>query len=123
MEMTVIFRMGISILRSFRVPLTQTTNEAGWIGHSRPHPRPHPRPFLHRPRFPKIVSSRWRCTVAARPWSLDVRFADEPEGLSRHVVAAGSQADGHTVSEISTGGMRRMRLGAALANLFQTLHS
>lgn len=42
-------------------------------------------------------------TVDARPWSLDVRFADEPEGLSRHVVAAGSPADGHTVSEVSTG--------------------
>ena len=42
-------------------------------------------------------------TVDARPWSLDVRFADEPEGLSRHVVAAGSPADGHTVSEISSG--------------------
>ena len=42
-------------------------------------------------------------TVDARPWSLDVRFADEPEGLNRHVVAAGSPADGHTVAEISTG--------------------
>lgn len=42
-------------------------------------------------------------TVQARPWSIDVRFADEPEGLHRHVVAAGSPADGHTVSEISTG--------------------
>lgn len=42
-------------------------------------------------------------TIQARPWSIDVRFADEPEGLHRHVVAAGSPADGHTVSEISTG--------------------
>ncbi|HEX7835806.1 MAG TPA: cation:proton antiporter, partial [Pseudolysinimonas sp.] len=42
-------------------------------------------------------------TVEPRPWSIDVRFADEPEGLRRHVVAAGSPADGHTVSEISTG--------------------
>ncbi|MEO5919834.1 MAG: cation:proton antiporter [Pseudolysinimonas sp.] len=42
-------------------------------------------------------------TVEARPWSIDVRFADEPHGLRRHVVASGSPADGHTVSDISTG--------------------
>jgi cell volume regulation protein A len=42
-------------------------------------------------------------TIEPRPWSIDVRFADEPEGLSRHVVAAGSPADGHTVAEVSTG--------------------
>jgi len=40
-------------------------------------------------------------TIPARPWSLDIRFAHEPDGLHRHVVAAGSPADGHTVAEIS----------------------
>jgi cell volume regulation protein A len=41
--------------------------------------------------------------IPVRPWSLDIRFADEPAGLQRHIVAAGSQADGHTVAEISAG--------------------
>ncbi|QGN34109.1 cation:proton antiporter [Microlunatus sp. Gsoil 973] len=38
-----------------------------------------------------------------RPWSLDVRFAEEPQGLQRHVIAAGSRADGRTVSELGIG--------------------
>jgi cell volume regulation protein A len=38
-----------------------------------------------------------------RPWSLDIRFADEPNGLHRHIVAAGSAADGRTVAELSAG--------------------
>lgn len=41
--------------------------------------------------------------IPVRPWSLDIRFADEPDGLHRHIVAAGSPADGHTVAEISEG--------------------
>ena len=41
--------------------------------------------------------------IPVRPWSLDIRFAHEPDGLQRHVVAAGSPADGHTVAEISAG--------------------
>ncbi|MEO8095418.1 MAG: cation:proton antiporter [Pseudolysinimonas sp.] len=41
--------------------------------------------------------------VPVRPWSLDIRFADEPDGLHRHVVAPGSPADGRTVAEISRG--------------------
>jgi len=41
--------------------------------------------------------------IPVRPWSLDIRFADEPDGLHRHVVAAGSLADGRTVAEISAG--------------------
>lgn len=38
-----------------------------------------------------------------RPWSLDVRFAEEPEGLQRHVIAAGSNADGRTIAELNLG--------------------
>jgi cell volume regulation protein A len=38
-----------------------------------------------------------------RPWSLDVRFVEEPQGLQRHVVAAGSSADGRTISELGIG--------------------
>lgn len=41
--------------------------------------------------------------LPVRPWSLDIRFADEPDGLHRHVVAPGSPADGRTVAEISAG--------------------
>jgi cell volume regulation protein A len=41
--------------------------------------------------------------IPVRPWSLDIRFADEPDGLHRHIVAAGSPADGHTVAEVSAG--------------------
>ncbi|HEU0206525.1 MAG TPA: cation:proton antiporter [Pseudolysinimonas sp.] len=41
--------------------------------------------------------------VPVRPWSLDIRFADEPNGLHRHIVAAGSPADGRTVAEVSAG--------------------
>lgn len=41
--------------------------------------------------------------IPVRPWALDIRFADEPNGLHRHIVAAGSPADGHTVAEISAG--------------------
>ena len=42
-------------------------------------------------------------TVEARPWDVNVRFAEEPAGLERHVVNAGSQADGHTIAELSIG--------------------
>jgi cell volume regulation protein A len=41
--------------------------------------------------------------IPERPWALDIRFAHEPDGLQRHVVAAGSLADGRTVAEISAG--------------------
>ena len=41
--------------------------------------------------------------IPVRPWALDIRFADEPEGLHRHVVAGGSPADGATVAEVSEG--------------------
>ncbi len=41
--------------------------------------------------------------VEPRPWSVDIRFAEEPEGLERHVVLAGSRADGLTVGELLDG--------------------
>ncbi|MEO5533944.1 MAG: cation:proton antiporter [Pseudolysinimonas sp.] len=41
--------------------------------------------------------------IPVRPWSLDIRFADEPDGLHRHVVAAGSPADGRTVADVAHG--------------------
>ncbi|HEY4153251.1 MAG TPA: cation:proton antiporter [Pseudolysinimonas sp.] len=41
--------------------------------------------------------------IPVRPWSLDIRFADEPDGLHRHIVAAGSPADGRTVAQLSAG--------------------
>jgi cell volume regulation protein A len=41
--------------------------------------------------------------VEPRPWSVDVRFAEEPDGLERHTVRAGSPADGHTIAELEVG--------------------
>ncbi len=41
--------------------------------------------------------------IPSRPWSVDLRFAEEPEGLQRHVVAAGSSADGRTIAELKVG--------------------
>ena len=42
-------------------------------------------------------------TVEPEPWSLGVRFSQEPEGLHRYHVAAGSPADGATISELPCG--------------------
>jgi potassium/hydrogen antiporter len=39
-------------------------------------------------------------TVEPEPWSLGVRFQEEPEGLHRYQVAAGSIADGATVDSL-----------------------
>ena len=39
-------------------------------------------------------------TVEPEPWSLGVRFSEEPEGLHRYHVAAGSAADGSTVADL-----------------------
>jgi potassium/hydrogen antiporter len=39
-------------------------------------------------------------TVEPEPWSLGVRFSEEPEGLHRYHVVAGSAADGSAVSEL-----------------------
>jgi cell volume regulation protein A len=41
--------------------------------------------------------------IEARPWTVDVRFAEEPAGLERHVVETGSAADGRTIAELSVG--------------------
>jgi cell volume regulation protein A len=37
------------------------------------------------------------------PWALGMRFRDEPEGLHRYVVAAGSPADGCSLSDLDVG--------------------
>ncbi len=37
------------------------------------------------------------------PWALGMRFRDEPEGLHRYVVAAGSRADGCTIADLDVG--------------------
>jgi len=42
-------------------------------------------------------------TVEPEPWSLGVRFSEEPEGLHRYHVAAGSAADGSQVSDLPCG--------------------
>jgi cell volume regulation protein A len=41
--------------------------------------------------------------VEPEPWALGMRFRDEPEGLHRFVVAAGSPADGCTIRELDVG--------------------
>jgi cell volume regulation protein A len=41
--------------------------------------------------------------VHARPWSVDVRFAEEPEGLERHTVEVESPADGSTIADLPVG--------------------
>jgi cell volume regulation protein A len=42
-------------------------------------------------------------TVDPEPWSLGVRFSQEPEGLHRYHVAAGSPADGSPIGELPCG--------------------
>jgi cell volume regulation protein A len=42
-------------------------------------------------------------TVEPEPWSLGVRFRNEPRGLRRHVVAAGSPADGSRIGDLDVG--------------------
>jgi potassium/hydrogen antiporter len=42
-------------------------------------------------------------TVDPEPWSLGVRFSQEPEGMHRYQVAAGSPADGSTIAELPCG--------------------
>jgi potassium/hydrogen antiporter len=41
--------------------------------------------------------------VELEPWSLGLRFQDEPQGLHRHFVAAGSPADGTSVADLDIG--------------------
>jgi potassium/hydrogen antiporter len=42
-------------------------------------------------------------TVDPEPWSLGVRFSQEPEGMHRYQVASGSPADGSTIGELPCG--------------------
>ena len=42
-------------------------------------------------------------TVEPEPWSLGVRFRNEPRGLDRHLVAAGSPADGCRIGDLEVG--------------------
>jgi cell volume regulation protein A len=42
-------------------------------------------------------------TVEPEPWSLGVRFSEEPEGLHRYHVQAGSRADGAAVGDLPCG--------------------
>jgi cell volume regulation protein A len=50
--------------------------------------------------------------IEARPWSLDVRFADRPTGLERHTVEAGSRADGATVGDLFPDELARVALAS-----------
>ena len=54
---------------------------------------------------PRVAAS---CGVPMRvvepePWALGMRLRDDPEGLRRHVVGAGSAADGSTVADLDIG--------------------
>jgi potassium/hydrogen antiporter len=42
-------------------------------------------------------------TIEPEPWSLGVRFQEEPEGLHRFLIAAGSPADGVLVGDLPVG--------------------
>jgi cell volume regulation protein A len=41
--------------------------------------------------------------VEPEPWALGMRFRNEPHGLHRHVVAAGSPADGTAIGDLNIG--------------------
>ncbi|MBA3338817.1 MAG: potassium/proton antiporter [Geodermatophilaceae bacterium] len=41
-------------------------------------------------------------TVEPEPWALGVRLRDEPDGVHRFTIAAGSPADGHTIEDLDT---------------------
>ncbi len=43
-------------------------------------------------------------SVEPEPWSLGVRFSEEPEGLHRYQVTPGAAADGNPVSDLPGGG-------------------
>ena len=40
-------------------------------------------------------------TVNTEPWALGVRLRDEPQGVDRFTVSAGSPADGRTIEELA----------------------
>ena len=41
--------------------------------------------------------------VHPRPWTVDVRFAEEPDGLQKHTVEPGSPADGSAIEDLPVG--------------------
>ncbi len=53
-----------------------------------------------------VVGRAWHVpmrVVEPEPWSLGLRFRDEPQGLRRYVVQAGSPADGCQIGELPVG--------------------
>jgi cell volume regulation protein A len=42
-------------------------------------------------------------SIEPEPWSLGVRFSEEPEGLHRYYVAPGSAAEGRTIADLPCG--------------------
>jgi cell volume regulation protein A len=54
------------------------------------------------PTFARLLAVPMRVTEP-EPWALGMRFRDEPEGLHRYVVAAGSPADGCRLRDLDVG--------------------
>jgi cell volume regulation protein A len=54
------------------------------------------------PTFARLLNVPMR-VVDPEPWALGMRFRDEPEGLRRYYVGAGSPADGATISGLDVG--------------------
>jgi cell volume regulation protein A len=42
-------------------------------------------------------------SIEPEPWSLGIRFSEEPEGLHRYHVTAGSAADGSAIGDLPCG--------------------
>jgi potassium/hydrogen antiporter len=54
------------------------------------------------PTFARLFNVPMR-VVEPEPWALGMRFRDEPEGLRRYYVRAGSPADGCSISDLDVG--------------------
>jgi potassium/hydrogen antiporter len=54
------------------------------------------------PTLARVLNVPMRVTEP-EPWSLGMRFRDEPQGLRRYVVARGSPADGCRIEELAVG--------------------
>jgi cell volume regulation protein A len=54
------------------------------------------------PAFARVLDVPMR-VVEPEPWALGMRFRDEPEGLRRYYVRAGSPADGCSISDLDVG--------------------
>jgi cell volume regulation protein A len=54
------------------------------------------------PTFARLLKVPMR-VLEPEPWALGMRFRDEPEGLRRYFVAAGSPADGCAISDLDVG--------------------